>query len=179
MRGRSILELSQNHADMRCLDYYGNQPENDGTVILFTCIATLVVVLIIAGTLAYLRRETWNFAGGRCSYRRAGSLEAIYHHWSGQYQHYSAFLSMTMMMIFMTFDLISLRIKKLFDCIILLLTSFQLLRSFLSPPISVSSTRAECWCARFFLTLWLNFGEKLKSVNYYVSTGNTLVITIN
>ncbi|KAF6215804.1 hypothetical protein GE061_000139 [Apolygus lucorum] len=81
MRGISMLQLSKDGAQMRCLDKYGNQPENDGQVLFFLLVAMLFCVPIIVGSLMYYKRTYWRSSfppGPKCAYQRSGSLETIY-----------------------------------------------------------------------------------------------------
>uniref|UniRef100_A0A0A9VZD4 Leucine-rich repeat-containing protein 15 n=2 Tax=Lygus hesperus TaxID=30085 RepID=A0A0A9VZD4_LYGHE len=81
MRGISMLTLSKDGAEMRCLDKYGHHPENDGQVLFFLLIAMLFCVPIIVGSLMCYKRTYWRSfpSGPKCSYQRSGSLETIYH----------------------------------------------------------------------------------------------------
>ncbi|KAL0281115.1 UNVERIFIED_CONTAM: hypothetical protein PYX00_002211 [Menopon gallinae] len=47
MQGKHMLDLHKHNYEMRCLDYYGNDPEND-SVILITVFSLIIAVMAIA-----------------------------------------------------------------------------------------------------------------------------------
>lgn len=46
MEGKFLYDLMQVKSDMRCLDYYGNRPERDGTVLIIILAGECIQIII-------------------------------------------------------------------------------------------------------------------------------------
>ncbi|KAK6645203.1 hypothetical protein RUM43_001479 [Polyplax serrata] len=71
MRGQRFDALHDRNYTMRCLDAYGNHPENDGPFLISIFIIVILVLVIGLGLVMWVRNNNVCRQGGRNNYHRA------------------------------------------------------------------------------------------------------------
>ncbi|XP_062563198.1 leucine-rich repeat neuronal protein 3-like [Armigeres subalbatus] len=72
MKGLSMLDLEHKHSQMRCLDKYGNRPQNDGALLIGLLIGILAGIPLTAAVILIYKRGCFGlFRRGPADYSRA------------------------------------------------------------------------------------------------------------
>lgn len=71
MKGTQFITLYNKNYTMRCLDYYNNHPERDGTILIGVFVI-IVLSMVLTGIFLWRRNTGCSFRqGGRVNYSKA------------------------------------------------------------------------------------------------------------
>ncbi|CAB3363220.1 Hypothetical predicted protein [Cloeon dipterum] len=85
LRGTTFHDLAENESHMRCLDFYGHQPERDGAILIGVLIGVLLAVPITTGLVILWRRFSPQITGRHMP--RTSDYRAFYKRADASFSH--------------------------------------------------------------------------------------------